>query len=153
MNRGLQEKLCTFPLQGSRGYGCDGLHVPCLFRRISEPNVETDLYPSFCQNWRHKRMGRLPSSTVTHWQKPDSCLLALFVSSHAISDDIPVPDCRCGSLQVPPLCTASLYSPGSQSRSRPGCRQAEMVPARWECSPSPAHLYNLMSGHPPAFLQ
>ena len=120
------------------------MHTPCLLQRIAEPNVETDLYSSFCQNWRHKRTGSLPSSAVTHWQKPDSCLPVLFVSSHAISSDSPVPDHRCGALQVPPLRTASVCSPGSQNRSSLGCRWAEMVPTRWECSPSPVYLHSLM---------
>lgn len=116
----------------------------CLLQRISEDNMETDLYPSFCQNWSHKRMGSLPSSAVMHWQKPDSCLPALFVFSQAISYGSPVPDRRCGTLQVPPLCTASVCSPGSQSRSSAGCRWVEMVPTRWECSPSPVRLHNLI---------
>lgn len=121
-----------------------------LLWRISGHNMETHPYPIFffffSQHWRHRRTCSLPSSAVTHWQKPDSCLPAVFIS---ISSDSPLPDHGC----VAPsrsLCWAQ--PPGSPRRLSPGCWWAEIVP-RWEHPPSISKIRCVFEGeHPSAFL-
>lgn len=66
----------------------------------------------FCQHRRHRRTCSLPSSAVTHWQKPDSRLPAVFIS---ISSDSPLPDHR----RVAPS-RSWVQPPGSLRRLSPG---------------------------------